>query len=70
MDDTRLSILLLIWLGAVLTLAVGRSWRRTRGTGLVLGYVVNIWMIHWLAPALYVLRWYDGFDQGIVEAGL
>src|SRR5437773_6073502 len=70
MDDTRLSILLLIWLGAVLTLAVGRSWRRTPGTGLVLAYVLNLWMIHWLAPALYLLPWYHGFDQGIVEAGL
>ena len=62
--------MLLIWLGAVLTLAVGRSWRRTPGTGLVLAYVLNLWMIHWLAPALYLLPWYHGFDQGIVEAGL
>jgi hypothetical protein len=70
MDDGRLSALLLIWVGAVFALAVGRSWRRTPGTGLVLSYVLNLWMIHWLAPALYLLPWYQKFDQGIVEAGL
>src|SRR5580704_8775385 len=70
MGDSQLATLLLIWMGAVVALAVGRSWRRTPGTGLVLAYVLNLWLIHWVAPALYLLPWYRGFDQRIVEAGL
>jgi hypothetical protein len=70
MPDSHLLTLLLIWVGAVVALAVGRSWRRTPGTGLVLSYVLNLWMIHWLAPTLYLLPWYHGVDQRIVEAGL
>ena len=70
MGDSRLSTLLLIWMGAVAALGVGRWWRKTPGTGLVLAYVLNLWMIHWVAPALYLLPWYQNFDQRIVEAGL
>jgi hypothetical protein len=70
MGDSQLATLLLIWMGAVVALAVGRSWRRTPGTGLVLAYVLNLWLIHWVAPALYLLPWYQGFDHRIVEAGL
>jgi hypothetical protein len=70
MVDSRLPTLLLIWLGAILALAVARAWRRTPGVGLVLAYVLNLWLIHWIAPAIYVLPWYQGFDQRIVEAGL
>jgi hypothetical protein len=70
MDDSRLATLLLIWLGAIFSLAVGRAWRRTAGTGLVLAYVLNLWLIYWLAPALYLLPSYHGFNQESVEAGL
>jgi hypothetical protein len=70
MDDSQLTRLLLIWIGAIVALAVGRAGRRIPGTGLVLAYVLNLWLIHWVAPALYLLPWYRGFDQGIVEAGL
>jgi hypothetical protein len=70
MDDSQLSTLLLIWAAAIVALALGRSWRRTPGTGLVLAYVLNLWMIHCVAPALYLLPWYHGFDSRIVEAGL
>src|SRR5439155_6750938 len=70
MDDSRLSTLLLIWMGAIVALVVGRSWNRTSGTGLVLAYVLNLCLIHCIAPALYLLPWYHNFDQQIVEAGL
>src|SRR5205085_5234529 len=38
--------------------------------GLVLAYVVNLWLIHWLAPALYLLPGYHPYDPRVVEAGL
>jgi hypothetical protein len=69
-DNGRLQGLLLVWVLAVAALAAGRWWRRSRGTGLVLAYVLNLWMIHWVAPALYLLPWYQAFDRRIVEAGL
>jgi hypothetical protein len=70
MDNGRLQLLLLMWVAAAAALAVGRWWRKTPGTGLVLAYVLNLWVIHWVAPALYLLPWYQNFDQRIVEAGL
>jgi len=70
MDDSRLSMWLIIWLVIIVALAVGRLWRRTTGTGLVLAYVLNLWLIHWIAPALYLLPWYRGSDVRIVEAGV
>jgi len=70
MVDGRLSTLLLIWMGAAAAVGFGRWWHKTPGSGLVLAYVLNLWMIHWVAPALYLLPWYDNLDQTIVEAGL
>src|SRR5438067_13928766 len=70
MDSSSLSANLLIWLAAIATLAAGRSWRRVPGTGLVLAYVLNLWLIHWIAPALYILPWHRGFDPTVVEVGL
>src|SRR5437762_3028644 len=70
MADSHLSTLLLIWLGAIAALTTARSWRRIPGTGLVLAYVLNLWLIHWVAPALYLLPWYRNLDPWAVEAGL
>lgn len=39
-----------------------RSFRKTPTTGLVLAYVFNLWLIHWLAPSLYLLPAYQGSD--------
>ncbi len=70
MGDSRLATLLMIWIAAMAVLGFWRWWRKTPGTGLVLVYVLNLWMIHWVAPALYLLPWYQNFDQRIVEEGL
>src|SRR5205814_8046643 len=70
MPDSHLLILLVVWIAAMGVLALGRTWRKTPGTGLVLAYVLNLWMIHWVAPALYLLPGYEFYDPNIVEAGL
>jgi hypothetical protein len=70
MDSGRLQLLLLIWLAAAAAMALGRWWRKTPGTGLVLAYLLNLWIIHWVAPALYLMPSYQSFDQRIVESGL
>jgi hypothetical protein len=51
-------------------LAIGRQWRKVQGAGLVLAYVLNLWMIHWVAPAMYLLPWYRGYPLQVVVAGL
>jgi hypothetical protein len=70
MPESRLLFLLLAWLGALAALATGRQWRKFPGTGLVLAYALNLWMIHWVAPALYLLPWYNRYPPQVVEAGL
>src|SRR5437879_2503674 len=70
MPDSRLSTFLLIWICAVAVLAIWRAWRKPPGTGLVLAYLLNLWLIHWVAPAFYLLPGYHYYDPRIVEAGL
>jgi hypothetical protein len=69
-DNSRLTVLLLIWLLAAGVLVIAQSRRRIPGTGLLLVYVLNMWAIHWIAPALYLLPGYQHFDLQIVGAGL
>jgi hypothetical protein len=70
MDDSNLPKLIVIWICAIAALVAARWWRKTPGTGLVLAYVLNLWMIHWVAPALYLLPGYQLFDLRIVALGL
>jgi hypothetical protein len=70
MVDHSLAAFLLIWLLAAAGLTAGRLRHKTASVGLVLAYVLNLWLIHWVAPALYLLPWHQGFDPGIVKAGL
>jgi hypothetical protein len=62
--------LLITWLAVIATLAIGRQSRKMQGAGLVLAYVLNLWMIHWVAPALYLLPWYHRYPTQVVVAGL
>jgi hypothetical protein len=62
--------LLTTWLSVIAVLAMGRQRRKVQSTGLVLAYVLNLWMIHWIAPTLYLLPWYRRFPLPVVVAGL
>jgi hypothetical protein len=70
MDNASLHLLLAVWLLAAAAVMTGQLRRRIPGTGLVLAYVLNMWMIHWVAPALYLLPSYQNFDPQVVIAGL
>jgi len=39
------------------------------GAGLVLAYILNLWLIHWPGAAIYLLPWYAGSDPQIIEVG-
>lgn len=47
-----------------------RVWRGQRDTGLVLAYVANLWLIHWIGPALYLIPAHSGFDPETIRLGL
>ena len=70
MDDSQLVQNLALWMLAVLVIAVVR-WRRHAATaGLILAYVFDLWLIHWLAPAFSLLPWYRNPDYRLMEAGV
>lgn len=49
------------WLGlwlVGLALVLWGQRRGDQGTGLVLAYALQLWVIHWLAPAIYALPWF------------
>ena len=70
MDDNQLAQNLALWMLAILVISVVR-WRRNAATaGLILAYVFDLWLIHWLAPAFSLLPWYKNPEYRLIEAGV
>lgn len=66
--------LLRLWLGVWVLVSVATVWLRWRrgalGVGLVFSYLLQMWVIHGLAAAIYgFFPWYEHFDPKIVENG-
>lgn len=64
---------LLFWTSTVLVVVLAiltRHWRADVGTGLVFAYVATFAVLHWLAPALYLLPWYDTPTRDATILGL
>src|SRR5947207_15783339 len=70
MPDTKIPEYLLLWLAPLAVIVLARARGKMAGTGLVVAYLVQLGLIHWVAPVLYVLPWYHGNDPQVVEAGL
>lgn len=65
-----LTTLLLLWI-VVIGLILLIRWKRYQvGGGLLFAYIINLWMIHWVANALYLAPWYAFFDREILLLGL
>jgi hypothetical protein len=57
-DSQVLAIGLPIWLVAMGFMA-SYLWRRPHSSaGLLFGHMMNMWLLHWLAPTLYLMPWY------------
>jgi hypothetical protein len=68
-SSSNLGLLLVIWM-AVAIVTVYNQWKRENpGTGLVLAYLLNFWLIHWPGAAIYLLPSNTLHDLSIVEAG-
>jgi len=67
--DGTLRFWVATWIVTALFL-IYRHWRPGRGVGLILSYVVSFGAIHWLAPALDLLPWYDHRYPALVAEGM
>lgn len=70
MPETKIPEYLLLWLAPLVVIVLARARGKMAGTGLVVAYLVQLGLIHWVAPILYTLPWYRGMDPLVVEAGL
>jgi hypothetical protein len=59
----------LVWV-ATATFLLLRHWRNDAGVGLLMTFVLSFGVIHWLAPALYLLPWYTTRSADLVAEGL
>jgi hypothetical protein len=70
-NSTNLAPWLIVWMVTVtVTVIYSRRESKSVGTGLVLAYLLNLWLLHWVATSLYLLPWYQYYDTTLVEAGL
>ena len=69
MENNRLFEQLLLWMAVVGAIALARFRRKDNGVGLILAYVLNLWLIHWLAVSLYLLPDFRNYDPQIVALG-
>lgn len=69
MFDNNLQAVLIGWVVVIAVMGIARHRRHTAGVGLVLAYILNLWMIHWAASLLYLLPWFRGPDYATTVAG-
>jgi hypothetical protein len=69
-DSANLALWLAIWIAAIMAVLFGQWKRGSVGAGLILAYLLNLWLIHWVAASLYLLPWYQYFTVDLVAAGL
>jgi hypothetical protein len=68
-DSSDLTLWLLVWVSVASVIAYSRSRRGAIGAGLVLAYILNFWLSHWLGAAVSALPWYSSHTSGLVLAG-
>jgi hypothetical protein len=61
--------ILIAWMVVIAIMGLARQRKHTAGVGLVLSYILNMWMIHWAASVLYVLPWYRGPNLEFTTSG-
>lgn len=69
MDPSKLSELLLLWMGVIGVLALARARWNVPGTGLTIAYLFNLSIIHWVGTAIYVLPAFQDHDPRMTVLG-
>ena len=69
MFSDNLPLVLAAWMAVIALLVISRRRKHVAGVGLVLAYVLNLWLIHWVASFLYVLPWHLGGQSQTTVAG-
>ena len=75
MTDQRFLYEIIAWMVVAAIVVFTRIRRPQLSVGLVAGYLVNLWLIHWPGAVTYVMPWYtapdrdrvaDGFHQSLI----
>jgi len=69
MDPSKLSELLLVWVGVMALLVLVRLRWKMPGTGLTLAYLLNLSLIHLVGAAIYLLPAFQDHDPRLTEMG-
>jgi hypothetical protein len=62
--------LIVLWMATAAIIALVRWKDRAGSAGLVFAYLLNFWLIHWLASACYLFPWAHFKDPATVKRGL
>src|SRR4030095_5801584 len=69
-ENSRIIWYLTAWLIAAAVVFFTQLRKDSTWSGLSLAYALNLWLIHWVASALYALPWYSYYSVDDVIAGL
>jgi hypothetical protein len=69
MFNNNLPLVLTVWMMVLMVMGIARQRKHTAGVGLVLAFLLNMWVNHWAASLLYVLPWYAGYGETFTILG-
>lgn len=69
-DTSKLILYLIVWMVAAGAVFFRQLRQNSIGAGLSLAYLLNLWLLHWVASTLYALPGYSYYDPADVLAGL
>ncbi len=69
-DNSNLIFYLTVWMIAAGAVFLRQLRRNSIGAGLSSSYLLNLWILHWVASVLYALPGYSYYDPRDVVAGL
>jgi len=69
-DNSKIILYLTVWMIAAGAVFLRQLRKNSVGAGLSLAYLLNLWLLHWVASALYALPGYSYYDPDDVVAGL
>jgi len=68
-ENTIFVLWLVAWIACMSAVLWGQR-KNGAGAGLVISYVLQLWVIHWLAAAIYALPWYADSADVPIRLGL